>query len=116
MKRRLKTTRRERLKSALYEAHKAKGCKTCLGRFYEKLREQFQDTQRVPLMLDETGKPLFADWKQKNSDFFFRKMSHSAENPKESSILAKRFLSRKSRRGIDEKLEKSRIVPKNRRS
>ena len=36
--------------------------------------------------------------------------SHSPENPEESFILAKRFVSRKSEGGFDEnKLEKSRI-------
>ena len=40
--------------------------------------------------------------------------SHSAENPKESSIVAKSFVSSNNPRGSDEnKLENSRIVPKN---
>ena len=46
-------------------------------------------------------------------NFFFRKMSHSAENPRQSSILAKRFVSSKRRGDFDKnKLEKSRMVPK----
>ena len=28
-------------------------------RFYQKLRNQFRDTQKVPFMLDKTRKPLF---------------------------------------------------------
>ena len=60
------------------------------GRFCEKLRKQFQDTQKVPFVLDKTRKPLFPNWKpktffEKKKDFF--QMSHSAENPKESSML-----------------------------
>ena len=49
-------------------------------RFYEKLRKQFRDTQRVPFMLDKTRKPLFAETIFEKTIFFFRKMSHSAEN------------------------------------
>ena len=33
------------------------------GQFYEKLRKQFRDTQRVPFMLDKTRKPLFPETK-----------------------------------------------------
>ena len=40
-------------------------------------------------------------------------MSHSAENPKESSMLAKHVVSSKSREGFDEnQFRKSHIVPK----
>ena len=41
-----------------------------LGRIHENLRKQFQDTQRVPFMLDKTRKQLFPNWEQKN---FFEK-------------------------------------------
>ena len=50
-------------------------------------------------MLDKTQKPLFRKWKQKKhlkkNYLFFQKMSQSAENPKESSMIAKRFVSSK---------------------
>ena len=52
------------------------------GHFYEKLRKQYRDTQSVPFMLDETRKPLLPETKKLKKRFFFRKMSHSAENPR----------------------------------
>ena len=61
-------------------------------------------------MLGKTRKPLFPQLETKKNifNFFFRKLSHSAENPKGSSMLAKRFVSSKSRGGFDKnKLEKS---------
>ena len=56
---------------------------------------------------------FFHNWKQKHffneNPNFFRKMSHSAENPKELSMLVKRSVSGKSRRGfVKNKLENSR--------
>ena len=61
-------------------------------RFYEKLRKQFRDTKRVPFMLDKTRKQLFPlletkNFFEKNQIFCFRKMSHSAKNPQDSSTF-----------------------------
>ena len=71
--------------------------------FYEKLKKQFRNTQRVPFMLDKARKHLFPNWKKT----FSRKLLHSAENPEESSMLAKRFVSGKIPRGFDlKKLKK----------
>ena len=63
--------------------------KTCPGRISEKLRKQFRDTQSVPFILDKSRKPLFLRTKndiQKQSDFFSRKMSHSAKNSKRGDL------------------------------
>ena len=53
---------------------------------------------------------------QKIGIFFFREMSHNAKNCKKMpSVLAKRFLSVKSRESVDQnKLDKSHTVPKKR--
>ena len=73
-------------------------------------------------MLDRTCKPLFHQLETNKNIFleswiFFRKMSHSAENPKESYMLAKRFVSCKTLGGFDKnKFEKRRIAPIKRRS
>ena len=68
-------------------------------------------------MVDQTRKSLFPQLgteKNFRNILFFRKRSHSAENPKGSSMLAKRFVSSKSRGGFDKnKLGKSRTVAKN---
>ena len=52
---------------AIPKAQKGNVFKICTGRFYEKLRKQFRDTQRVPFMLDKTWKPFLPNWK----DTFF---------------------------------------------
>ena len=63
-------TRRECLKSALYlRLKKRKLFGICPGRFYEKLRKQFRDAQRVPFMLDETRKPVFPQLGTRNIFF-----------------------------------------------
>ena len=62
-------------------------------------------------MLEKTRKPLLSQLEKyflKKLDFF-RKMSHvseSAENPKRSSMLAKRFVSSKRSGGLDKKFIK----------
>ena len=69
----------------------------------EKLKKQFRDTQRVPLMLDKTRQPLSARLETKKNIL----LEKSTKNPKKSSMLAKRSISSRSRRGFDEnKLEK----------
>ena len=60
-----------------------------------------KNTRRVTR---KTRKPLFQICKQKHFpeksfDFFFWKKLHSAENLKESSMVAKRFTSSKNRGG-----------------
>ena len=89
-----KKIRRELLKSALYlRLIKSAVFKICPGRFYEKLRKQFRDTQRVHFVLDKTpnhfsptgNKSCFFFWKK--SHFFFRKMSHSAEKCKRADLF-----------------------------
>ena len=85
---------------AVSEAQKAQSFQQMPGRFnfYVKLRKRFRDTQRGPYITDKTRKPPFLQKKTKKNVFFFcRKMSHSAEQPKQSSMLAKRFISSKSR-------------------
>ena len=67
-------------------------------------KKQFRDTQRVPFMYDKTRKPLFPQLEtffSKNVFFLFSKMSHIAENTEQSPMLAKRFVSSKSRGGFD---------------
>ena len=67
---------------AISKAQKANVSKICPGRIYEKLRKQFRDTQRVPLILDKTPKLLIPRLRTKKHFFFVRKMSHSAEKSK----------------------------------
>ena len=53
------------------------------GHFYEKLRKQFRDTQRMPFMLDQTRKPLFPQMEKK----YFEK-SQNAEHCKKGTLWA----------------------------
>ena len=70
-------------------------------------------------MLNKSGKPLFPQLKKTFSSkkfgfFFLRKMTHSADNPKQSSILAKRFVSKKIEgASIKTNWEKVAMRPKN---
>ena len=106
---------------AISKAQKAQSFKNKYAQdVFMKSSEKFRDTQKVPLMLERnhfspTGNKK-NNYLEKNG-LFLRKMSHSAENSEESSMLAKRFVSSKSRGDFNEnKLEKSHIVPKKRRS
>ena len=72
-----------------------KGFKICQGRFYEKLRKQFLDTQRVLFMLDKTRTAFFPNCRK----------------TVQSSMLAKRFIFSTSRGDFHKyKLEKHGIV------
>ena len=78
---------------------------------YKKMKGTFwKHKKKFRNKISQTRKPFFANWKHqkliftsKCGLFFFRQMSHSSENPNESSMLAKRFVSSKSRRGFDKK-------------
>ena len=67
----------------------------------ESLENSFETPKGCLSCSIRLGNHFFPNWKQKtffglkNSDFFFRKMLHSAQNPK-SSMLAKRFVSSKT--------------------
>ena len=69
-----------------------------------------ENTQRVPFMLDKSGESTFSQTGE--MEFLLWETAHSAENPKQSSMLAKRFVSSKNQWSFDKKIGKNRIVPK----
>ena len=103
------------LKPALYSRlKKRKVFKICPARFYEKLRKQFRDTQRVPFMLDETRKPIFTQLETKKSFGKCRIVPKNVERTFWDLLTYILLQNIKKVKGMQSKIfRKNPIVPKN---
>ena len=77
---------------AISKAQKENVSKICPGRIYEKLRKQFRDTQRVPLILDKTPKLLIPRLRTKKQFFSFGKCHIAPKKVKRALLDLSRYI------------------------